>query len=172
MKPQTKIALQQKGWAQEEIAKAEVLLERVESYDRHFSKIVFAIAVVVTLFAHILVAVVLIPLLIALNQKIVSIIVVILGGMLGFIYQFLVKDIGHLKRKHHLLAGIIVPLFALATTVLVVLVSNKFITDLKIKNTLHNPWVIGVLFAIAFMVPQIISTLFFWSQKKKLQNRQ
>ncbi len=145
-----------KGWAEEEIKKAESILEKTEIKDIFFSKIIFWSALVVIIFANTLVSLILVPFLIVLNKWVLYFTVIVLAGIIGFLYNFLILDIGHLEKKHHLLAGIIVPVLSLANMIIVVLVSNKFIADLNLKNVSHNPWIIGIVFAVAFILPYVI----------------
>ena len=55
MKEKRKMDLQEKGWNENEIKKAESILEKEEKHDTHFSKIVFWSALVVIIFANLLV---------------------------------------------------------------------------------------------------------------------
>jgi hypothetical protein len=160
MKSKKRLELKEKGWSEEEIKKAESILEQEKEHDVHFSKIVFWSALVVIIFANLLVSLILIPFLIVFNQLIIYPITALLGGTIGFLYNFLITDIGHLKSKNHLVAGFLVPLIALANMMTMVFVSNRFITEIKIKNSLHNPWIIAGIFAVAFILPTIFYKLF------------
>ncbi len=159
MKLTTITKLQQKGWNDAEIKKAEQALARDLRYDVHFSKMVFWSAIIVIVFANMVVAGVLIPFLIALNQWVLYSAVILLAGTVGFLYNFLITDIGHLERKHHVWAGILVPLLALGNIVVVVILSNRFIEDARIQNVPHDPYVLAVVFAIAFILPYVIDRL-------------
>lgn len=159
MKPSRKLELQEKGWSEEEIRKAEQTLENAERHDVHFSKIVFWSALVVIIFANLVVSLVLIPFLIVLNKWVLYSIIVLLAGTIGFLYNFLIMDIGHLEKKHHLLAGIIVPVLALANMIVMVLAANKFISDLQVENVQHNPWIVAVVFAVAFILPYAVDSV-------------
>jgi len=160
--------LMMKGWEEREIHKAEKILERAEKHDVFFSKIVFWSALIVIIFANIIVSLVLIPFLIVLNKWILYAIVVLLAGSIGFLYNFLITDIGHLEKKHHFLASIIVPIIALANMIVMVYVSNRFIADLKVENIPHNPWAVALVFMAAFILPYIIDKIrIHISEKRK-----
>lgn len=148
-----------KGWSEEEIKKAEAVLEKTELKDVFLSKVVFWSALVVIVFANLMVSLVLIPFLIVLNKWVLYFTVFVLAGVVGFLYNFLILDIGHLEKKHHLLAGIILPLLALGNMVVMVLVANRFMVDLKVENTAHNVWVIGGVFVVGFLLPYLIDRL-------------
>lgn len=162
-----KLNLQQKGWSDAEIKRAEAALAKTERYDLHFSKIVFWSALLVIIFANVIVSLILVPFLIVLNNAFLYFIVVVLGGVIGFLYNFLITNIGHLERKHHLLAGIIIPLIGLINMVAVVILSNNFITNLQINNPVHNPWLIALVFAIALMLPAAVNTVLGAVSKKR-----
>jgi len=151
--------LLKKGWSEKELKKAEAALEKTELKDIFFSKITFWSALIVIIFANLIVSLILIPFLIVLNKWILYSTIVILAGVIGFLYNFLVLNIGHLEKKHHVLAGIIVPVLALANMIVMVSVSNQFIADLKVQNPPHNPYILGAIFAVAFILPYIFSRI-------------
>jgi hypothetical protein len=160
MKEETKKRLKDKGWEDEELIKAETELEELSKHDVHFSKIVFWSALVVIIFANFVVSMVLIPFLVALQQIYIYFFIAVLGGVIGFLYNFLITDIGHLEKKHHIAAGIIIPVLAIINVIIVVLAANNFITELKVQNSLHSPWLIASIFAGSFILPYLISKIF------------
>jgi hypothetical protein len=155
MKKRTKEHLQKKGWNDKEIRKAEVLLEREEKHDPFLLKLVFWSALVVIIFANLIVSLILIPFLIVLNAGVLYLIIILLGGTIGFLYNFLITDMGHFGSKHHIAASIIIPLIAITNMILMVTLGNKFINNLKINNVEHNPWLIAIIFAVAFILPSL-----------------
>tara|TARA_Y100000310_G_C20647066_1_gene797251 strand:- start:883 stop:1371 length:489 start_codon:yes stop_codon:yes gene_type:complete len=159
MKETKKKELKDKGWKDTEIKHAEEALEKSTRHDAHFSKIVFWSALLVIVFGNLVVSVVLIPFLVALNKNFLYVIVVLLAGIIGFLYNFLIHDMGHLEKKHHITAGILVPLIALGNVVVMVLLSNRFTADIKIGEP-HNPWIIASVFAVAFILPYIFTKIF------------
>ena len=164
MRPSKKVELQEKGWKEAEIKHAEAVLERDDRRDLYLMKIVFWSALLVIVFANLIVALLLIPFLIVLEGWSLYLIVVILGVMVGFLYNFLITDIGHLQKRHHLLAGIIVPLLALSNMVITIIISNRFITDLKISQP-HHSIIIGIVFAAAFILPYLLDRTLIKSYK-------
>ena len=102
---------------------------------------------------------VLIPFLIVLNKWILYFTIIVMALVIGFLYNFLILDIKLLGKQHHIAAGIIVPLIALANVFLMVIVSNRFIADLQLNNPPHNPAVVGVVFGVAFILPYLVDRL-------------
>ena len=168
MKQFRKSELEEKGWSEEEVKKAESILEKEEKHDAHFSKIVFWSALVVIIFANLIVSLVLIPFMIVLYKWVLYSVTILLAGTVGFLYNFLITDIGHLEKKHHLLAGIIVPIVALINMIIMVIVANKFITDFKIvSHSTHNPWLIAIIFSIAFITPYLLDKIRIMVKNKR-----
>ena len=152
MNIQRKQQLYQKGWTQVELHKAESLLDHTDPNHLFFSKIVFWSALLVIIIGNILVSLVVIPFLFFLQPQALYAIVVILALVIGALYNFLITDIELLERKHHILASIIVPLFAALNFILVVLYSNQYMQKLG-DSAQYNPWVVSLLFAVVFLVP-------------------
>ena len=159
MKLQRREELQQKGWREDELVKAEAILNRSTKHDIFFSKIVFWSAMVVIVFANLLISVILIPFLIALYDLILYVIVAVLGLVIGFLYNFLITDIGLLETKHHRIASVIIPIVAMGNIVIMVVTSNRFIESIQLNNPPHNPWVVAAVFGGAFILPYVVDQI-------------
>jgi|SRR3989344_1049482 len=160
MKDQRRQELKRKGWTERDLFKAESILEQREKAAVHFSRIVFWSALLVIIIANLLVSLVFIPFLIVLNQVVLYSVIVLLAAVMGVLYNLLITDVGHLERRHHLLAGMIIPLIALINVVFMVLISNRFILALGVDNPQHSPLISGVIFAAAFIAPSILQKVF------------
>ncbi|MEW5896157.1 MAG: hypothetical protein AB1668_00560 [Nanoarchaeota archaeon] len=157
MKEEKKLELLHKGWKEEEVKHAEEMLEKVQKHDIFFSKMVFWSALVVIVFANLLVSLILVPFLIVLNEWMLYVITAVLAGTVGFLYNFLITDIGLLEKKHHRIASIIVPILALGNMLITVFVSNHFIAKLNfVDNPQHNPLLLGIVFGAAFILPYVV----------------
>ncbi|MFA6461467.1 MAG: hypothetical protein WCV90_04310 [Candidatus Woesearchaeota archaeon] len=150
--------LRQKGWSEKEILRAKSILERAEVHDVFFARMVFWSALVVIVFANLLISLIMIPFLIFLNSWVLYSIVALLGLMIGFVYNFLITDIKHLTWHHHLLAGILLPVIALINMIVMVLFSNRYAEKAAFSHT-NSPWIIGIIFAVMFILPALIDTL-------------
>src|SRR3990167_332885 len=106
MNPKTRDKLVEKGWMEHEISKAESILEMADHRQLHFSKMVFWSALIVIIFANLIVSLMLIPFLVFLTENALYFIVSLLSLCIGFLYNLLITDLGHLGQKHHILASI------------------------------------------------------------------
>ena len=159
MRPNLNQRLEQKGWNTQDILHAQKIVEKNDKQDIFFSKIVFWSALVIIIFANIIVSLILIPFLIVLNNVILYSVIALLALVVGFLYNFLITDIGRLGKKHHRAAAVIIPLLGIINMVVVVLISNRFITDVKAQNAPHNPWVAAIVFVVAFIVPYLVDQI-------------
>lgn|SRR3989338_2245892 len=167
IKPTQKIELLKKGWTEKEILKAERILKSTATREISFSKLVFATTLVVIIFANIIVSLVLIPFLVVFDSWLLYSLVIILAGLVGFLYTFLISNITHLEQKHHLLATLIIPLIAIVNLFVMVFVSNKYVLEMKGQLAQHNPWIISIVFALAFITPSIIEHIRLHIKAKK-----
>lgn len=162
MNPATETKLREKGWTSREIDRANQLLHEIRPHDVHFFKIVLWSALIVIVFGNLLVSVILVPFLGFTTSWILFLLVIILGGMIGFLYNFLITDIGILGKKHHIMAGILVPLLALVNMILMVFLSHS----LAPTGIEHNPFIVGGVFAIAFILPYLIDQVRMWVKRE------
>lgn len=157
--------LKKEGWTKDEIKEAQDILDRAKHHDVHFSKIVFWSALFVIILGNISVSLILLPFLIVFHTWILYSVVALIALVMGSLYSFLITDIGHLERKHHILAAIIVPLIALSNILVIVLISNTYMTELPVTNTPHNQWIVSAIFAVAFIIP--FASHRIWNLTKK-----
>lgn len=146
--------LKKKGWNDQEITHAQSILDHRKGHEKHFSQIILWSAMIVVLFGNLMVTLILVPFLPLFSLPSALIVTIILATTMGFLYNFLINDIGHLEKKHHIAAGIIVPLLALGNMFLVVLISNTFDSGKLIANT-HSPWILGIVFGVMFILPYL-----------------
>ncbi len=152
-------ALRRKGWNEREIAKAERIVNVPQPHDSHFSRIVFWSALIVIIFANLVVSLVLIPFFIIFHAWMLYSIIILLAGSIGFLYNLLITDIGHLQRKHHVWAGIIVPIIAAANMIIMVLVANQFIAETHTQTATQSPWLIAAVFSGVLILPYLFGLL-------------
>ncbi|MBU1111193.1 MAG: hypothetical protein ABIG93_04135 [archaeon] len=161
MKKDLRGKLAGKGWAEHEIVRAQQAVETAKEHDVHFSKIVFYTALIVIVFGNLLVSFAVMFLAVFISSLLMYLVAIVLGGMVGFLYNFLITDVGHLEKKHHAFAGIVIPIIAILNLALMVFVANKFIVNLGVNNLQHSPWVLGAVFVVAFLLPTIVDKVFF-----------
>lgn len=159
-----------RGWVEEAVAHDadHVVREKHVPHDPYLSRVVFWSSVFVVIVANILTSVALVPLFAVLTPLFLNVVVAVVALSLGFLYNLLIIDIGHLGRRHHLLAGVIVPLIAVANVVVMAGVGNQIIDALAIQNVKQSPLISAVVYGVAFIVPFLVDRLLVRMKKKPL----
>ena len=150
--------LRLKGWSDEDIQHAIEILERAEEkkHPAHFflDKIVFIIALLLAVMGNLFIAVRVIPLLMTLNDAYLSLILILIGFAFGSLFALLIHDIEKLSFGHHLIASIVMPLTAVITMFLIVQITNGLSSIEGFQY--HNPWLTGIIYAIAFLIQYVV----------------
>ena len=150
-----------KGWPESEIKKVHSIMQKKEKhieFGKGLNRILFTTALVVITLCMIGVAIFLIPFLIVISNYYLYFIVVALGIIFGLLFNFIIQDIEHLEPKHHWFAGFFIPIIAILALAISVHVANRA-DEILGAELRHNPWVVGALFVIVFMIPFIISSI-------------
>jgi UDP-N-acetylmuramyl pentapeptide phosphotransferase/UDP-N-acetylglucosamine-1-phosphate transferase len=161
----------EKGWPEEIARKTDEILSSKHMQEKHveFGKtmtgLMFWIALLVLTLCMIGFALFLIPFLIMTSSYFLQFVVMALGVVFGLIFVFIINDIEHLERKHHIIAGFYIPIMAIAFLTISVAISNRVDEILGIK-LVNSPWIVSLVFVITFMVPYFIDL--FIKRKKSL----
>lgn len=144
-------------WAEKNVKESEKVIEEIHRQDVFASKLTFWSSLVVMVVGNIMVSIVLVPLLAVLNRWFLDLVIIVFALAMGFLFEFLINSAEYLERKHHILAIILVPLAGLLNAAIAVLLANKLIEEIQIPNIRENPWFIGILYGVAFVLPYLYS---------------
>lgn len=152
--------LVEKGWAKKDINKTIKIIERAKK-NKHpkikiLDKTVYWLSLLIAAIGNFVMAIALIPELLVFKDFQLYLIVITLGLSFGLLFELLVRSIEHLKTKHHIFLGIIIPLLAVINFVIV---SNNMKKFIGIENP-QNPLIIGAVYTLAFMLPYFIYQIF------------
>jgi len=146
--------LRAKGWTETEVQRVENILNHVRKEDLKISHFVFWSVLVLIVLANVIVSLILIPFLSLKFTWEIYIPLIVLGGLVGFLYNYLINDIKHLEVRHHILGGLVLPLIAVINLVLISLISDRYF-----KQTTLSPWIMGLIFAGAFILPYLLDRI-------------
>ena len=162
----TKIAikeiLQKKGWPKQEIQRALRIIESEEKKKKYIefkkssNRILYWTSILILITINILIAILLVPVLLVLKGFGLYLVIASLALIFGLIFNFLITDIEHIERKHHLIAATLIPLIAIVNIFAIVGVANRIDEVLKIPIS-HNPIPISFVYVFIFILPYLLS---------------
>lgn len=132
-------------------------MKKKESVKKIMSKIVYWLALLVTIIGNLIISAALIPFLIVMKDVQLYLIIIILGIAFGLLFDLLLRDIENIDFKHHVIAAIFIPGMAIVNLFIITNLANRLIEVLEVANVKHNPIMISIVYIIAFMIPYLIS---------------
>lgn len=158
MKKDMKQRLREKGWSEKDIDHAAGIMERAEKHKDSSHKFmdaaVYWFVLIAALIGNFVVSVVLIPMLLAYYSFHLYLMIVLMALTFGVVFTLLIKEIDDLTQTHYIMAGIFIPAVAIINVIFITNLANTLIQILKI-GTQHNPLVIGIVYGVTFVLPQI-----------------
>ncbi len=150
----------EKGWAKKDVNRTIKIIEKAKK-NRHpkikiLDKTVYWLSLLIAVIGNFVMAIALIPELLVFKGFQLYLVVITLGLSFGLLFELLVRSIEHLKTKHHIFLGIIIPILAVINFIIV---SNNMKKFIGIGNP-QNPLIIGAVYAIAFMLPYFVYRVF------------
>jgi len=103
------------------------------------------------------------PLLFVLTEKGALIAIGISGIIFGSFASMIIKQIDKLETKHHLIISLTIPLSAIITSI-VITKQTQSIIKLVDSGLNHNPYWLGIVYAICTLIPYGI---FVYTQRNK-----
>ena len=128
-----------------------------EPIKKTMNKLVYWLALLVTIIGNLIISAALIPFLIVMKDVSLYVIIITLGIAFGLLFDLLLKDIENIDFKHHIIAGIFIPGIAAVNLYIITTLANRLIEILEVTNVKQNPIMISIIYIIAFMLPFIIS---------------
>lgn len=153
--------MKKKGWTDKEINKSLKMLSKNNKhveYEISSNRIIYWTVLLVLTISNFLVAVILIPFLLVISTIKFYFLVMILALIFGLLFDLLIRDIGHLKTKHHVFAAIFIPIIAVINLFIMIGVANRLVEILKIGQY-EDPVFASFIYVLVFMLPYVINTL-------------
>jgi hypothetical protein len=145
--------LKKKGWTKREIDKTLKIVEKAKK-NKHptikfLDSLVYWIALIAAIVGNFIISLSLIPFLLFLNPLQLYAVVVTIGIAFGLLFELLIRSITYLKTGHHLFFGFLIPIIAIINFFIVTIVADY----LFLGRSTHNPFIVAVVYAAAFIAP-------------------
>jgi hypothetical protein len=163
--------LEEKGWETKDIEKAINIMQNAPGYSPEkqskISSILYWMTLLLIIVGNLLLSVVLVPFLLVISGPVLYIMVSAVALVWGLLFNIVIDDIEELDEKHHIIAGIFIPFIAVFNVYMIVNLSNAVDKALNISEIQQNPWIVGGVYVLAFMLPFSISKIKERQEKKK-----
>ena len=140
---------------QSELAIMQSIASKKAHVEQKMEHFVAMTAMLLLIFTNFLGAILLIPFLLFFEGYAQYAIVAVFAIGFGLIFNFMIHSIEHLGDKHHIIAGIVVPFFAMMDIVILFSLLEKIVKKLSITVT-YNYTFIVIIFIVAFLIPYVI----------------
>ncbi|HLC19564.1 MAG TPA: hypothetical protein VJK72_01495 [Candidatus Nanoarchaeia archaeon] len=140
-----KLRVVDEQWAEEHVKRAERSVSKKIMQYKQQHRVSFLILMGVAIAIHLLLSATVVPFLLVFRSYFFDAVVLLIALIFGMLYAFMIGQVLHLERHHHLLALIVVPLFAIAH---VVYLGNSY-GDVKTVP-------IALLYGIVFVLPYVL----------------
>ncbi len=132
-------------------------------------KIVYWVALFIAIIGNMLIAISIIPFLLTLSKILLYVVIAIMGLAFGLFFEIVVRDLEKLEKKKHIIISILIPSIAVISFFVITIVANNLKTLLGIKIIAHEPLLVGITYAIAFILPYTVYQLIL--KRKKVKGR-
>lgn len=162
------LKLQAKGWTQEEISHAQLILSKAEQ-EKHprivaLEKALYWFLLLVVLVGSIAGTWLIEPFLIFISRLGAIFIIFVFGIIFGALASILIKDMEDLAPHHHLIITLIIPISAIITSYLITSRAHEASQLINI-TTQHNPLLLGIMYSIGALIPFAILLWFEWREE-------
>ncbi len=151
--------LEKRGWEKKEIQKAVSIIANIKKNKpndiRFLEKRIYWILLVVIVTANFAISTALMPVLMTLKGTSLYLIIILIGFTFGLLFELVIRSIEHLKKKHHVILAILIPLVGLVNFFVMSWISNGLIRKLELQN-FQNPLSIAIAYSASFVIPYIV----------------
>lgn len=155
--------LLKKGFSKKEAQKTIDIIKEAEEKKspkiRFADTVIYWILLVVAIIGNMIISIILIPFLLAFKKLPLYVTIIILAAAFGFLFDQLIRNIEHLKNKHHVVAWIFIPALAVIDTYYMTSFANHLTETLKLPLSLNSPLLISIIYVVAFILPYFIHNL-------------
>ena len=120
----------------------------------HMDHFLYGISLLILMFCNFLGVLLLLPFLLVFEGTQLYLVVFLFAIMFGLLFNYLIMALSHLGDKHHIIAGVVIPILAIIDILVMLELMEMLIERFRFFPT-FDPYVVVVLFIAAFLIPYI-----------------
>ena len=144
-------------WSTDFAAKTADILRNAEKlkpvWIRNVDASLYWFLLLIAIVGNFILSVVLVPFLLVLKGASLYFTLLFVGASFGFVFSFILHSIESLRKSQHVIAGVFIPALALINVGIFAILSNKLILLLKLATPPHNPFLIGAVYVLGYVIP-------------------
>ncbi len=151
--------LKKKGWSVKELKNTEKLLKYNENSSKKMQIMLYWFIIFAMIFLTLLISVWLIPLFMVLEGWVVFVLLFVLGLAFGAMFNNLIIHLEHLNKKHYVIAGLLIPVVAIASLFIIVKAAayTSALFNLSIRQ---NPLEVSLFYVVGFLIPYVYGLIY------------
>ena len=150
-----------KEWSTEFAAKTEQILRNAEArkpiWIKNMDRALYWTLLFLAIIGNFVISVVLVPFLLILKGASLYFSLFFIGISFGWIFSFMLHSMQRLHVEQHIVASVFIPALALINVGIFAVLSNRLIELLKLTTPPHNPFFIGAVYVLGYVLPGSIS---------------
>jgi hypothetical protein len=152
-----------KEWSPDFAARTEQILNSAQKAKsagmRFLDSSLYWILLFIAIIGNFIISVVLVPFLLAFKGASLYVTLFLVGISFGWMFSVILHNIDQLKNNQHIVASIFIPALALVNVGIFAILSNKLIILLKLSTPPHNPFLVGAVYVLGYVIPEAVSHL-------------
>jgi len=148
-------------WTPDIAAKTEQILQSAEKLKsagmRFLDSSIYWILLFLAIIGNFILSVVLVPFLLAFKGWPLYFTLFFVGISFGWVFSFILHNIEQLKKNQHIVASIFIPALAVINVGIFAMLSNKLIILMNLATPPHNPFFVGAVYVLGYVIPGSIS---------------
>ncbi len=150
-------------WTSELAVKTEEILKRAQKakpwWIRHIDGALYWVLLLLAIVGNFVVSVVLVPFLLILEGAALYFSLFLIGISFGWIFSFILHSMEDLEKGQHILASVFIPSLAIINVGIFAILSNKLIFLLNLATPPHNPFLVGGVYVLGYVLPGSVNHL-------------
>ncbi len=158
-----------KGFSRRDARRTIALLRHPKQQGPPFPRtdaIVYWILILVAIVGNMIIAVLLVPFLLAFRNAPLYVTIALLAIFFGYIFDILLRDL-ETTGKDHLLAWLFIPILAVINVFYMVTFANYLTAALHLPSAIHSPFLISSLYVVAYTFPYIFHNILLGLRKNE-----
>ena len=122
--------------------------------ESHMDKFLYGVSLLILVFCNFLGVLLMLPFLLVFEGTQLYLVIVMFAIIFGLLFNYLIMALSHLGDKHHIIAGVVIPILAIIDILVMLELMEMLIDRFRFFPT-FDPYVVVVLFIAAFLIPYI-----------------